>query len=56
MVNNEIDDKIVFEIDITEMLREKNLVIVKIIKDGKIIKIDTYKRRKNVNKKRTYEN
>lgn len=56
MVYNEIKNRITFEIDITEMLNEVEIVTIKIIKNNKTIRINNYKRRNYAKKRRTYEN
>lgn len=57
MACSKIEDVITFEIDITEMLLEAEAVIIKVIHNNKIIKIDQYKRRNNhVRKRRIIEN
>lgn len=45
MAYPKIEDSITFEIDITDILKEVNEVIIKVIKNNKTIKIDYYKRR-----------
>ena len=52
MVYNQIDDSVTFEIDITNILKEVEMVIIKIIKNNKTIQIKHYKRRNNYVKKR----
>ncbi len=57
MACSKIEDVITFEIDITEMLNEAEMVIIKVIHNNKTIKIDQYKRRnKRVKKRRITEN
>lgn len=57
MAISKIEDTITIEIDITEMLDEAEMVIIRIIKNNKTIKIDKYQRRNNgVKKGRIIEN
>lgn len=57
MANSKIEDVITIEIDITEMLEEAQMVVIKIIQNNKIVKIDEYQRRNNnVKKRRIIEN
>lgn len=57
MAISKIEDTITIEIDITEMLDEAEMVIIKVIKNNETIKIDKYQRRNNgVKKRRIIEN